>query len=159
MVNKKAQEEMIGFALIVIIVGVIMLVFLGFSLNSSKNQNIQSYEAESFVQSALQYTTTCEDYYGYLSVKDLIFMCDSGTLCLDDKDSCVILNSTLSDLLNSGWSVGKSHPIKGYLLNINSSTGISISLSKGNFTGDSKGAVQDFSKEGNYVNIQFRIYS
>ena len=114
MMNKKGQEEMVGFALIIIIVSVILLVFLGFFLTKNNSQSVQSYEAESFVQSMLQYRSQCQNYYGYISVKDLIFMCDSDTLCNAGQDSCEILNSTLNGILSNSWTVGQGSPIKGY---------------------------------------------
>ena len=157
--NKKAQEEMVGFALIVILVAVILLVFLGFSLNKSRGQNIKSYEADSFLQSMLQYTTQCKDNFGYLSVKDLIFACSSGNQCLDGSDSCSTLNSTLEGIMNQSWIIEKGSPIKGYELSINSSNGNTILIKTGNSTLNSKGSSQDFSKSGTSINILLKIYS
>ena len=59
--RKKAQEEMVGFALIIILVAVILLIFLGFSLRDQEKETIESYEVESFIQSFLQYTSDCRD--------------------------------------------------------------------------------------------------
>ncbi|GAG23113.1 unnamed protein product, partial [marine sediment metagenome] len=44
-INKKAQEEMLGFGLIIIIVLVIMMVFLGFSLRNSEKQGVRANSA------------------------------------------------------------------------------------------------------------------
>ena len=65
---KRAQEEMVGFALIVIIVSVILVIFLGFSLRDQGKENVESYEVESFIQSFLQYTSECRDNFNFLSV-------------------------------------------------------------------------------------------
>ena len=46
--NKKAQEEMIGFALIIIIVMVVMMVFLSLGKGNVK-EDIENYEAENFL--------------------------------------------------------------------------------------------------------------
>ncbi|MFZ1970903.1 MAG: hypothetical protein WAU65_01855 [Candidatus Nanoarchaeia archaeon] len=164
MKNKRAQEEMIGFALIIIIVSIILLVFLGFFLNSSGNQTVQSYEAESFVTSTLQTSTQCQNYYGYISVRDLIFMCGSGTNCLDRTNnpsinSCQILNSTLRGILNQTWIVGQGSSIKGYIMNISSSTGEIFSVKEGNITSNSQGNSQPLSKGGTSVRIIFSAYS
>src|SRR3989338_7985995 len=56
---KRSQEEMVGFALIIILVSIILLVFLAFSLSKSKTESTESYEVNSFLQSTLQYTTAC----------------------------------------------------------------------------------------------------
>ncbi|MBI2057207.1 hypothetical protein HYT91_03060 [Candidatus Pacearchaeota archaeon] len=58
--NKIGQEEMVGFALIIILVSVILLVFLAFSLNKPKTEATESYEVNSFLQSSLQYTSSCQ---------------------------------------------------------------------------------------------------
>jgi len=157
--NRKGQEEMVGFALIIIFVSVIILVFLGFSLNKNR-QSLESYEAESFIISSLQYSTECKDYYGYVSLNDLIFMCNSDTKCRDGSDSCNILNSTLNGLLNQSWRVTENSPVKGYELNIVSNTGGVIpEIMVGNKTRNSQGTLQTFSKGGASVNITFSVFN
>lgn len=157
--NKRGQEEMVGFALIIIIVSIIILVFLGFFLGNQKNQSIESFEAESFVISSLQCSTECRDYYGYLSVKDLIFMCNSDLECKDGENSCSILNSTLNGILNQGWKVGGGSPIQGYELSITSNTGEVLPvIFKGNRTSNSEGTLQPFSKSGASVDILFNVF-
>jgi type II secretory pathway pseudopilin PulG len=158
--NKRAQEEMVGFALIIIIVAIILLVFLGLFLTRPNNQSIQSYEAESFVQSMLQFSTQCQNYnYGYISVQDLIFMCNSGTPCSDNEDSCAILNSTLTGILSHSWTIGQGSVIKGYLLNITSSNGEIFTISAGNITSSSEGTSQTLPPQnGISIGIFFNGY-
>ena len=157
--NRKGQEEMVGFALIVIIVSIILLVFLGFFLGNSNSKTVESFEAENFVISTLQYSTECQDYYGYISVNDLIFMCNSKLTCQDGQDSCDVLNSTLNGILNQSWNVGGGSPIKGYVLNITSNSGVVVpSISKGNITKSSEGTLQPFSKGGVSVKVLFNIF-
>jgi len=157
--NKKGQEEMVGFALIVIIVSVIILVFLGFFLSSKNNESTKTLEAENFVLSSLQYSTECTDYYGYISLKNLIFLCNSQTDCVSGQDSCEVLNSTLQGILNQSWKVGGGSSIKGYELNISSNTGWILDMEKGNLTGNSEGTLQPFSDgTGASVNIVFNVY-
>jgi Ni,Fe-hydrogenase I cytochrome b subunit len=157
--NKRAQEEMVGFALIIIIVAVILLVFLGFFLTRPNTQSVQSYETENFVQSMLQTSTQCQDFYGYLSVQDLIYLCSSQALCSDDEDSCAVLSSTLTGILNKSWTVGQGSAIKGYVLNITSSNGEISSITLGNITSNSEGTSQGLpSKNGVSVDIMFNAY-
>ena len=42
--RNKAQEEMVGFALIIVIVAVILIILLGIYLRKPKDQAIESYE-------------------------------------------------------------------------------------------------------------------
>lgn len=156
---KRGQEEMVGFALIVIIVAIVLIIFLGLSLNSKKSQITESYEADSFVQAMLQYSTSCEDNFGNVPVKDLIFDCVSNVKCIDGSDSCDVLNSTLTSMLQESWRAGPENAVKGYELNINSSSGSVVLIKAGNATRNSKGAYQTFSKSSNTVGIKFAVYN
>src|SRR3989338_6892512 len=112
MINKKnkfGQEEMIGFALIIILVSIILLVFLAFSLNKSKTESTESYEVNSFLQSTLQYTSTCQTSSGikrFESIQDLVFGCDLKEKCSNNEDTCKALNETLTDILKESWLIG-----------------------------------------------------
>jgi hypothetical protein len=156
--NRKGQEEMVGFALIVIIVAVILLVFLGFSLRNSQKESIESYEAESFLSATLQYTTDCRSNLEYLSIQKLIFECYRGSECFDDRDSCDVLNSTLEGILEESWDTGEESPVKGYELNITSGSGEIIFIKKGEITSNSKGSSQELVRGGNTLGIIFIAY-
>ena len=114
--GKKGQEEIVGFALIIIIVAVVLLFLLSFSLKSSEKEEVESTEVSSFLQASLQYTTECETdsggsgNSGKLSLQDLIFECIDGGLCKDtdetgEKDSCEALNSTWEGIVEESWNV------------------------------------------------------
>ncbi len=156
--KKKAQEEIVGFALIIIIVAVILLFFLNFYLRSEKKEGVESYEADSFILAFLQYTTECEDYLEYLSVQDLIFECNNDALCLDDREACDVLNSTLRNIVDETWRVGGNYPVKGYELNITANEEEILSFIEGNITKNYKGAEQPFSQSGDSIKIFFRAY-
>ena len=165
--SKRSQEEIVGFALIIIIVSVILLFFLSFSLRGSQNMEIQSYEVEGFIQAFLQYTSDCEDSRGFLSVQDLIFSCDAGDTCLEEEEeriACDVLRDTLGRICENSWSVGEDTPIKGYKLNI-TSDGEEIPKEGGIFpfidevgTSDYKGAMQNFMRRGKNYDISFKVY-
>lgn len=160
---RKAQEEMVGFALIMVIVAVIILVFLGFSLRSSKKETIESYEVESFIQTALQYTSDCRDYFEFVSIQKLIFDCYEKEQCIDGEETCEVLNSTLTGILKESWKIGEDSPIKGYELRIianpeEAPKEIIPKIERGNVTSNSKGASQSFSKAGNSIEVSFIAY-
>jgi len=115
-IKKKGQEELVGFALIIILVSIILLVLLGFSLKKPNKEIVESYEAESFVQSLLQYTSECtkSSETDYLSVDELIFSCTNRELCFNGIESCEILNSTLHNLIEKSWEIGENNLYKGY---------------------------------------------
>lgn len=155
--SKLGQEEMVGFALIIIIVAVIILIFLGFALKGNNNTETQSYEVESFLQAILQYTTDCEDYTGYLSIQKLVIKCDRLQTCLDERNSCDVLNSTLDKLTKESWKIEGDRPIKGYFLNITSNEKDILSISRGNVTKNSKMATEDFTS-GKSILLTFTAY-
>jgi len=156
--SKRSQEEMVGFALIIIIVAVIMLIFLGFSLRSPQNKAVENYEVDSFIQSSLQYTTDCRDNLEYLSIQKLIFSCASTEECVNGGSSCEILETTLRDMLSESWKVDGERPVKGYKLEIISNNGNPLVISEGNTTKNYKGSSQDFFKGGNSVEVLFKAY-
>jgi len=150
---KKAQEEMVGFALIIIIVAVILLIFLGFTLLKPQKENIESYEVESFLDSMMQYTTDCSDNLERLDIQGLITKCNRNQKCLDERESCDVLNETISNILKETWKIENS-PVLGYELNISSEKEI-LFISKGNKTSNYKGAINMLPNE---IKIFFRAY-
>jgi len=156
--NKKSQEEMVGFVLIMIIVAVILVVFLGFSLSNSKKETVESYEAESFMQAILQYTTECRSDLGELSVQRTIFECYEGKSCLDGREACAVLNSTLRDILDESWKIEEGSPITGYEFRIASEDEEIEYVTEGEVSENSKGSYQSLSKSGNDIDIFFTIY-
>ena len=153
--NKKAQEEMIGFALIIVLVAVILLVFLSFSLRNPEKKLVESYEVESFVLSFLQYTTDCESRGEPRSIQKLISDCDKEKMCEDEKEACEVLNSTINELLKESWKIGENRPIKGYNLEITSGEKEMIKIDEGNKTRNSKGFAEYLPED---VSIIFEAY-
>ena len=156
---KKAQEEMIGFALIVILVSVILLIFFGFSLTNKGKSNVESYEVESFIQSFLQYTSTCKDNLEPLSVQNLIIYCNNQRNCVNGENSCKVLNNTLEGIVKESWPFGENRPIKGYVLNINSGNKDILDIQKGNVTSNSQGALQTIANSPYDIKVTFTAYS
>ncbi|MEJ2267687.1 MAG: hypothetical protein P8X70_01275 [Nanoarchaeota archaeon] len=155
MIKEKGQEEMVGFALIMIIVAIILLIFLSFSLGKSDNEPVESYEVESFIQAFLQYTTDCRDNLEYVSIQKLIFDCEDGRECLDGRPACKVLNSTLKNILDESWATGEKSPVKGYKLEILSQKEPVIIIKKGNETKNSKGGLEILPQD---IDIYFTAY-
>ena len=156
MKQKRAQEEIVGFAVIVIIVSIIIIFFLVFSL--SDKTEIESYEAESFLQSSLYYTSSCVDNGKHLSVQNLVFSCYTGKSCDDEEKACGILNKTLNGILEESWQAGEDFHIKGYKLDIFSEEGAIVSLKEGNITGTYKGAQQILPESRASISVTFNLY-
>ncbi len=156
---KKAQEEMVGFALIVIIVAVILLIFLSLSLSKRGSSNIQGYEAENFLKTSLQYTTNCEFYReGYISLETLIFKCYENKTCVNGNNTCVILGTTFREILNESWRTGSDKPVQGYSLNISINGQPFKGFKEGNKTQNSRGTTILRDKGASSAEISFNAY-
>ena len=143
--KKRAQSEMVGFALIVIIVSIIIVIFVSISLNKSHSSTQgKSYQTDSFLQSMLGYTTTCFERGQYLSLSNVITKCIEGGVCSDGSDPCSIMNESIKQMVDNSWKVGGDYLTKGYDLNISSQGKTIYSLHKGNITNIKKESVQPF---------------
>ena len=159
--DRHGQEEIVGFAVIIIIVAVIVFVLLGIALNKPKTTTgVESYEVESFIQASLQHTTDCSTDFGlsYADINDLIVECDSEQVCSDERLTCDVLKTTLKNILEGSWKTGEDRPVKGYVMNITSDNAELLSLSSGNITSNYKGGVQDLSRRGSSYSIEFKAY-
>jgi len=154
--RKKGQEEMVGFALIIIVVAVILLIFLSFSLRKSGQTQIESYEADSFIQAFLQSTTECAYYKpSYLSIKELIKACDLETTCSNGKESCKVLKETIEEILEQSWNTGEESVYKGNSLEIYSKDKEILKVQQGNETKNYKGSAQILA---NGLEVKFKLY-
>lgn len=146
--NKKGQEEIVGFVVIVVIVCLIGVILLGIALRQKPGAQFQeSSDVAASLQSMMQYTTDCALNYepNYLRLSELIQECfSSGNLCTSGKGSCKVLNMTLATLLGASYPVGEAFPLKGYELTIASSdsnaTEELLTLEKGTCEGSARGA-------------------
>jgi hypothetical protein len=137
--RKKAQEEMVGFALILIIVAVIFLVFLSVYIRKPPEISENS-EVNSFIQASLQYTTNCEQDSKNLTLQKLVYKCQNEEICSDGKKTCKALNDTLKGIIEESWQVGEKNPVKGYTLLIFSEKEQILNLTKGVVTKHYKGS-------------------
>ncbi|MEX0920163.1 MAG: hypothetical protein WDZ69_01105 [Candidatus Pacearchaeota archaeon] len=160
--NKRGQEEIVGFAVIIIIVAIILLFLLSFYIRGGNDEGVESFEANSFLQSSLHVTTECSGPGGrYHDVQDLIFECSNRQTCVDGDFSCDVLEDTLTNIVGRGWPFEGNRPVRGYELNITSDGGSDIlSLSEGNRTSNYREASQDFvrGRERIKIRINFRAY-
>ena len=156
--KKSGQEEMVGFAVIIIIVALILLIFIGFSLKKSQKNGVESYEVESYVQSLLQYTTNCESYLKHFSVQDLIFECSNKEKCLDGRDTCDVLKENIDNISKESWNVGNESPTKGYKVEVSSDGEDIINEIEGNMTSNYKSASQNLVKSSVSVEVNFEAY-
>jgi len=123
----KAQEEIIGFVIIVVIVVVVGVVLLGISLRRNVEVS-NSPEIENFLEASMLTTTECAINYmpQYEDLQGLIKTCYKGDMCLDGKNSCQVLNTTISRIMESAFPLGGTM-YKGYRILLYYSTNASES--------------------------------
>ena len=156
--NRKAQEEMVGFALIMVIVAVILLIFLGFSLSRPQVSAVESYEIDSFTQAFLQYHTDCEDNLEHLTIQKLISRCKTGgNNCQDGRTVCRALEDEARLILAESWKV-VDRPEAGFQLiifNEETQTELINRISEGNVTQNYKGTTQYPTSD---IQLIFNVY-
>jgi len=100
--NKRSQQEIMGFVLIVVIIVVVGVVFLGISLRKAPALNTEDLEISNFLTSSTKYTTDCVlDPPLPADLKEVIGACYAGKTCIDGRLACDVLNKTYLDILNS----------------------------------------------------------
>lgn len=157
--NKKAQQEIVGFALIIILVAVILLVLLSLYFGNKKENKIESYGVKNFIDAAFEHTVNCG--YEPTPLRKLVYSCYDESFCVDGTSSCDMLKTTLEGLLNASWNIGEQSSIKGYTLKIipTESTGEAIlEISKGNSTNLIKGESQDYPRLRQRLVVELSVY-
>ncbi len=140
--GKKAQEEIIGFVLIIILVSVIVVVFLGIMLRRpNKSEDIRDREVSNFLSSMLSYTSKCSvNNRTYKQVNDLIDSCLNNEICDNRVSACTTLDSTINKLINENLNFGEDYYYKGYNLTIYKYENLELIYTKGNKTSVIRGA-------------------
>ena len=123
--DKKAQEEIVGFVLIVVLVAVIAVIFLGISLrNPEKTESPQSEQVASFLSAVGEITTDCEiPESSPKTISQLVVRCAEGAECINHmnqerKTSCEVLENYLKGALEASYLIGEGSFVKYYNLSI-----------------------------------------
>jgi hypothetical protein len=118
--SKKAQHEIVGFVLIVLVVVIIGLIFLAFTISNKDTQKKTSSELSDFLQSSMFYTTDCaiNNIPNYQSLQELIALCygDNSSFCLNGEGVCESLNKTLNNVIIKNLKIGYKN--KAFELNM-----------------------------------------
>lgn len=144
-VNRKGQEEIVGFVAIVLLVTIIGVIFLGLMIKNDQPVVQESKDVKRLLDSAMEFTSDCAiDYVPkYDSLQDLIQRChtESNTLCASQEKVCSALNRTLLGILDGTIRTSSQSKNKGYIFktiftyNITSNNGTEIiKVVKGNCT-------------------------
>lgn len=151
-VNRKGQEEITGFVLIVVLVSIVLVVFLGMTLRGDKGTEKESKDIGQFLDAMMEYTSDCALNYepAYSTINELIRVCheNSGRKCISGKEVCESAKTGIGGMLDASWPVGQDRPIKGLefqsVYEQNSSNGMIkdelVVIKAGNCSFEAKGA-------------------
>ncbi len=102
MKNKKGQQEIVGFVLIVVLVVVGLMVFLVISLRDSSD-DVKSIEVNNMLNALMKHTTDCAIVYepDYDDFEDLFKSCHQGDSCSNlGVSACNYLNESLRNIFD-----------------------------------------------------------
>ena len=99
--EKKAQQEMVGFVLIVVLVVIGMMVFLILSIRD-KPSEVNNVEVDNLLNSVMKYTTECATSFepDYDNFEDLFKSCYKNDQCDNlKKGACDYLEESLGNVM------------------------------------------------------------
>lgn len=114
--SKKAQQEIAGFVLIVIIVVIALVVYMIIKA-SSPVEIIKSVTADNMIESIMEVTTSCQIGSKYSSIKSLLVECENNRRCSNGDSACDVLNNTLKKIFDNMLDI---ETINAYELNYTS---------------------------------------
>lgn len=117
-ISNHAQQEILGFVLIVVIVMVIGLIFLSFSIGKGEVKKGGSTEISNLLEAAMSYTTDCSINEGYKELGDLIKSCYDNEKCYDKRESCEVVDKTLRKIITGSLVIGEDSVNKAYNLSV-----------------------------------------
>ena len=120
MILKKAQHEIMGFVLIIIIVSIIGLVFLSLMIGQGKPATQTSVEISNILEASMYYTSDCAVSFvpQYKDGQDLIKSCYKNEVCEDGRSACDAINSTFEKVIGETLNIGDDKPNKAYTFKI-----------------------------------------
>lgn len=148
--NKKAQEEIVGFVLVVVIVAIVLVVFLGIIIRQEPAEKAkESRDVYQFLESTMQYTTDCSVSFepNYLKLSELIQHCHNSLAnCLSGKNTCDVAEETLKSIIEISFPIAQGSNTKGYefksiyTADAETTEKEIFSITKGNCSGSIRGA-------------------
>jgi hypothetical protein len=121
MKSNKAQQEIVGFTLIVVIIVIILLILLSI-LRKDSNEFNKDEIISKLLSSSMYYTTDCAKVFvpQYRSLQELIKACynNASEKCSDNRNPCIVLNDTLKNIIGKSLKIDPEAPNKAYSINI-----------------------------------------
>lgn len=159
--KNKAQQEIVGFVLIVGLVMVGLMVFLVISLRDTP-ENEGSLEVEHMLNALMKHTTECAIVYepNYDDFEDLFKSCYSGDQCSNlGKSACDYLNESLrvvvGDMMTSEATVS-SYQLDFFVKDNEGQQGL-LKILEGNCTGSINAAQRSIVSDSDSLIIRMKV--
>lgn len=143
--EKKGQQEMVGFILIVVLVVVGLMVFLVISLRSSPESE-GNLEVANILDALMKHTTDCAIIYepDYDDIEDLFKSCHQEDSCSNlDISACDYLNDSLRDILGAMMESEASvsyYQLNSFAKDADGRRSYLLTFEEGNCTGNARSA-------------------
>jgi hypothetical protein len=110
-----------GFAVIMILVSIIGLIFLSFFIGRGEPVMKTSAEISDFLQASMYSTTNCTTTYipQYKNIQDLIKSCYRNENCVNiDEKACDVLKNEYDSIIKNAFQVSDVSKNKAYTLEV-----------------------------------------
>jgi len=135
--SKKAQEEIMGFIIIVVLIVIIGLFFI-FMLKPKTQEAGQSMQVFNLLSGIKHLDSKCDK-----EIQEVVIMCRNDETCADES-ACSYLEHELAAIINTAIEKAGLGNIISYNLDIE---GTSISIKSGNATVNSIAAISPISQD------------
>ncbi len=98
--NKKAQQEMLGFVFVILLIVIIGILFLVLTLRQKPTiVEKENFKVNNLLNGILYYTTNCEQK----NIQELIMLCGRGETMFDcgEENPCEIVRGNISKILET----------------------------------------------------------
>lgn len=164
MKNKKGQQEIVGFVLIVILVVIGLMVFLIISTRNS-DEDTKSVEVGNMLDALMKHTTDCAVVYepDYDDFEDLFKSCHQGDQCSNlGLSACDYLNESLKAVLAGMFATEatiEAYQIDFFVKDDEGQTGLLQIINGGNCTGSVTAAQRSVVSHSDSLIIRMRVCS
>lgn len=158
--DKKAQQEMVGFVLIVVVVVIGLMVYLAISLRGGSEERT-SVHVGNMIDSVMKTTTECAVVFepDYSDYRELFGGCYAGEVCSNlGRKSCDYLNESLSDVLATMTRSEAEINYYKFELFVKDGEGL-LEIKQGNCTGKITGAQRQILKNSRVIVARMTVCS
>jgi len=117
---KKAQQEIVGLVVIVLIVSVMGLVFLSFMIGRGEVIKDSSVGLENLLDAEMMKSSNCAINFvpEYDNIEELAKSCYENRVCLNSNNSCEVLEKLLREDIGKGLEMNVGSVNKGFELSV-----------------------------------------